>query len=158
MKNLDQTLTRATIDLYQTVEKRYLPTPTKIHYVRVFPFVDPPHTRVLLSATLLDEWQVISRVFIQAGIRVDKYFDLEGIALSPRGAIVAKLYDGGITKLVVGRAFRAPTIYETTFSDGQTLVAPAAPRCTARRAPRAAARHASRTAPCNAPRCATSPT
>ncbi len=88
---------------------------------------EDPHTRVLLSATLLDEWQVISRVFIQAGIRVDKYFDLDGIALSPRGAIVAKLYDGGITKLVVGRAFRAPTIYETTFSDAETLVAPATP-------------------------------
>ncbi|MDP3155935.1 MAG: TonB-dependent receptor [Archangium sp.] len=88
---------------------------------------EDPHTRVLLSATLLDEWQVISRLFIQAGIRVDKYFDLDGIALSPRGAIVAKLYDGGITKLVVGRAFRAPTIYETTFSDAETLVAPVVP-------------------------------
>ncbi len=88
---------------------------------------EDPHTRVLLSATLLDEWQVISRVFIQAGLRVDKYFDLEGLALSPRAAVVAKPYDGGITKLVVGRAFRAPTIYETTFSDGETLVAPITP-------------------------------
>ena len=88
---------------------------------------DDPHTRILLSGTILDEWQVISRVFIQAGLRVDKYFDLADLALSPRGAIVAKFYDGGITKLVAGRAFRAPTIYETTFSDGTMVGAPASP-------------------------------
>lgn len=33
IKYLDQTITKATVDLYQTIEKRYLPTPTKIHYV-----------------------------------------------------------------------------------------------------------------------------
>ncbi|CAF1355620.1 unnamed protein product [Rotaria magnacalcarata] len=32
VKHLDQTVTKATIDLYQTIEKNYLPTPTKIHY------------------------------------------------------------------------------------------------------------------------------
>ncbi|MEW5741260.1 MAG: TonB-dependent receptor [Myxococcota bacterium] len=75
------------------------------------------YTRVLLSGTLLDEWQIFSRVFVQLGLRLDKYFDLNGVALSPRGAVVAKLYEGGITKLVVGQAFRAPTIYELQFSD-----------------------------------------
>lgn len=79
---------------------------------------DDPHTRILLSGTLIDEWQVFSRLFIQAGLRVDKYFDLADLALSPRGALVARPYDGGLTKLVVGRAFRAPTIYETYFTDG----------------------------------------
>lgn len=34
IKYLDQTITKATVDLYQTIEKKYLPTPTKIHYVR----------------------------------------------------------------------------------------------------------------------------
>lgn len=75
------------------------------------------YTRILLSGTLLDEWQVHRRVFLQVGLRVDKYFDLSGVALSPRGAVVAKLYEGGVTKLVVGQAFRAPTIYELQFSD-----------------------------------------
>jgi outer membrane receptor protein involved in Fe transport len=75
------------------------------------------YTRVLLSGTLLDEWQIISRLFVQVGLRVDKYFDLSGVALSPRGAVVAKLYEGGVTKLVVGQAFRAPNIYELKFSD-----------------------------------------
>jgi outer membrane receptor protein involved in Fe transport len=30
---------------------------------------------------------------------------------------VAKLYEGGVTKLVAGQAFRAPTIYELQYSD-----------------------------------------
>ncbi|MFZ5442655.1 MAG: TonB-dependent receptor domain-containing protein [Myxococcota bacterium] len=86
------------------------------------------HTRVLLSGTLLDEWQLFERVFLQAGIRVDKYFDLPDVALSPRGAVVARLYQGGVTKLVAGRAFRAPTIYETYFNDNfATQRAPVTP-------------------------------
>ncbi|CAF0762898.1 unnamed protein product [Adineta steineri] len=32
IKYLDQIITKATVDLYQTIEKKYLPTPTKIHY------------------------------------------------------------------------------------------------------------------------------
>jgi len=34
IKYLDQIITKATVDLYQTIEKKYLPTPTKIHYVK----------------------------------------------------------------------------------------------------------------------------
>lgn len=84
------------------------------------------HTRVLLAGTLLDEWQIIDRVFVQAGLRVDKYLDLPTIAFSPRGAIVANLYSGGVTKAVVGRSFRAPNVYETYFGDNnQTQRAPA---------------------------------
>jgi hypothetical protein len=36
IKYLDQIITKATVDLYKTVEKKYLPTPTKIHYVKLF--------------------------------------------------------------------------------------------------------------------------
>ncbi|CAF0769681.1 unnamed protein product [Adineta ricciae] len=32
IKHLDQTLTKATVDLYRTIEMKYLPTPAKIHY------------------------------------------------------------------------------------------------------------------------------
>ncbi len=86
------------------------------------------HTRALFSATLLDEWQLFDRVFLQGGLRVDKYFDLPDLALSPRGAVVAKLYPGGVTKLVAGRAFRAPTVYETYFNDNfATQRAPTTP-------------------------------
>jgi hypothetical protein len=87
-----------------------------------------PHTRIVLSGTLLDEWQVHPRVFLQAGVRLDKYNDLPDFALSPRGAIVMRLYDAGVTKLVAGQAFRAPTIYEVYFNDANlTQRAPTVP-------------------------------
>ncbi len=76
-------------------------------------------TRTFFSATLLDEWQLFNnRLFLQAGVRVDKYNDIGEFALSPRGAVVARLYESGLSKFVVGRAFRAPTIYELYFNDG----------------------------------------
>lgn len=84
-------------------------------------------TRTVFSATLLDEWQLWNnRLFLQAGVRVDKYNDVGEFALSPRGAVVARLYESGLTKLVVGRAFRAPTIYELYFNDpaGSQLAPP----------------------------------
>ncbi len=100
-------------------------------FVYQFPVGTPAEqhtTRILIAGTLIDEWQIFSRLFVQAGLRVDKYFDLDTVAFSPRGAIVGKFYDGGITKVVVGRAFRAPNIYETTFSDNfQTQRAPDSP-------------------------------
>jgi outer membrane receptor protein involved in Fe transport len=100
-------------------------------FVYQFPVGTPAEqhtTRILIAGTVIDEWQIFSRLFVQAGLRVDKYFDLDTVAFSPRGAIVGKFYDGGITKVVVGRAFRAPNIYETTFSDNfQTQRAPDSP-------------------------------
>ncbi len=87
---------------------------------------DDRHTRFLISGTLMDEWRLWgSRLFLQAGLRVDKYFDLPDVALSPRGAVVARLYDAGLTKLVVGRAFRAPNVYETYFGDNFATQRPA---------------------------------
>jgi outer membrane receptor for ferrienterochelin and colicin len=86
------------------------------------------HTRALYSATLLDEWQPLERLFVQVGVRLDKYSDLDELAFSPRGALVAKLYDGGLTKLIAGQAFRAPNIYELYFSDDNlTQRAPGSP-------------------------------
>ena len=34
IKCIDQKMTQATIDLYHTIKNKYLPTPTKIHYVK----------------------------------------------------------------------------------------------------------------------------
>ncbi len=84
-------------------------------------FVDQPSAhrinRFLFSATLLDEWQITPWLFVQAGVRLDKYFDLVDLAFSPRGALVIKPYSTGLTKVVAGQAFRAPNIYELTFND-----------------------------------------
>jgi outer membrane receptor for ferrienterochelin and colicins len=86
-------------------------------YQQAIDLPNDPHNRLLLSGTVLDEWQLHPRLFMQLGVRVDKYNDIESVALSPRGALVAKLYDSGITKLIGGRAFRAPSVYELYFND-----------------------------------------
>ncbi len=78
--------------------------------------VDVRH-RQLLSAYLLDEWRIHPRLFVQAGVRVDKYLDLGAVPISPRLGVVGKPYSKGLTKLVAGQAFRAPNVYELYFSD-----------------------------------------
>lgn len=83
------------------------------------------YSRVLLSAYVLDEWRIGKRVLLNAGLRVDKYLDLDAIPITPRIGVVAKLYEGGVTKLVAGSAFRAPNIFETFQSDGLLTQRPA---------------------------------
>ncbi len=75
------------------------------------------HNRFLVSGTLIDEWQITSWLYVQAGARIDHYFDLPEPALSPRGAVVMRPYANGVTKLIGARAFRAPNIYELTYND-----------------------------------------
>ena len=75
------------------------------------------HQRVLLSGYLLDEWRLHPRFFITGGVRVDKYLDLDGAAVSPRLGLVGKPYATGVSKFVVGQAFRAPNVYELYFTD-----------------------------------------
>jgi outer membrane receptor for ferrienterochelin and colicins len=75
------------------------------------------HRRLLVSGYLLDEWKVHPRLLISAGVRVDKYFDLGDLPVSPRLGIVGKPYANGVTKLVVGQSFRAPNVYEAYFQD-----------------------------------------
>ena len=59
---------------------------------------------------------------ISAGTRFDWYSTF-GSSLNPRLAVIAKPYDGGNLKLLAGKAFRAPSIYELYYNDGgQTQV------------------------------------
>ncbi len=82
-------------------------------------------SRVLLSTYLLDEWRLHPRLSLTAGLRYDKYLDLDTTPLTPRLALIARPYDQGLTKLVVGRAFRAPNVYQLDYHDsGLTQIAP----------------------------------
>jgi len=83
--------------------------------------------RLLLSGYLLDEWRIHPRLFIQGGVRVDKYLDLTTVPISPRLGIVARPYQRGLTKLVAGQAFRAPNIYELFFTDNLRSIRAAGP-------------------------------
>ncbi|WP_246357074.1 TonB-dependent receptor domain-containing protein [Pyxidicoccus fallax] len=74
--------------------------------------------RTLVSAYLLDEWRLHPRLSLSAGLRLDKYLDLDTTPLTPRLALIARPYEKGLTKLVAGRAFRAPNVYELYYEDG----------------------------------------
>ena len=79
--------------------------------------------RVLLSAYLLDEWRLHPRVSFFAGLRLDRYLDLDTTPFTPRFAFILRPYDQGLTKVVVGQAFRAPNAYELYYNDnGQTQI------------------------------------
>lgn len=77
----------------------------------------PTKTRTLLSLYFMDEWRLSPRLSLSAGLRVDKYLDLDAIPITPRLAIIARPYTAGLTKLVAGRAFRAPNVYELFYED-----------------------------------------
>ena len=76
----------------------------------------------VMSAYAIADVEVSPRLALHAGARYD-YFKWEFTSipetsqgsLNPRGAIVAKPYSGGVTKLMGGSAFRAPTVYELFY-------------------------------------------
>lgn len=61
---------------------------------------------------------------LSAGARVDAYSTF-GAAVSPRAALILRPYARGLTKLMGGRAFRAPSIYELYYNDGGLSQVPA---------------------------------
>lgn len=58
-----------------------------------------------------------SRMKVSLGGRVDHYSTF-GASINPRVGVVLRPYEAGNTKLNVGRAFRAPSIYELYYNDG----------------------------------------
>jgi outer membrane receptor for ferrienterochelin and colicin len=68
---------------------------------------------------LLGEANPFPWMHVSAGARVDVYSTF-GAVLVPRAALIFKPTKGGALKIMGGRAFRAPSIYEQFYTDGQT--------------------------------------
>jgi outer membrane receptor protein involved in Fe transport len=64
----------------------------------------------VLSGYIVDDWRLADRMRINLGARYSRG-DF-GHTLSPRVAVVARPYQGGNTKVFVGRAFRSASPYE----------------------------------------------
>ncbi|HKO51275.1 MAG TPA: TonB-dependent receptor [Polyangiaceae bacterium] len=58
-----------------------------------------------------------ARAQLQIGARLDAYSTF-GSSLNPRAALIVKPYAAGNSKLILGKAFRAPSIYELYYNDG----------------------------------------
>lgn len=55
-------------------------------------------------------------VRVSAGARLDAYSTF-GSSLNPRAALIVRPYSTGNTKLMAGKAFRAPSVYELYYND-----------------------------------------
>ncbi len=69
------------------------------------------------SFYLQDEFQVTPTLALTAGLRHDHY-STTGSSTTPRAAIVFNPTPSSTAKLLYGRAFRAPTVYETRYGNG----------------------------------------
>jgi outer membrane receptor protein involved in Fe transport len=78
----------------------------------------------IVSGYLVDDWTIGRRLRVNAGLRADDYTKSFGATLNPRLAVIAQPYARGNTKLLLGRAFRAPSAYERFYNDmGVTQIA-----------------------------------
>jgi outer membrane receptor protein involved in Fe transport len=80
-------------------------------------FLDDQHPYQVGAAYALVDVKPNERVHVSAGARLDAYSTF-GRSLNPRAAVVAVPYTGGNTKLMFGKAFRAPSVYELYYNDG----------------------------------------
>lgn len=57
------------------------------------------------------------RVRLSGGVRLDAYSTF-GTSLNPRASVIVRPYERGNLKIMGGKAFRAPSIYELYYNDG----------------------------------------
>ena len=74
-------------------------------------FLDDDQTFTLVAGYGIADITPSKAVKLSAGARFDSYSTF-GSSLNPRAAVILKPYDGGNVKLLAGKAFRAPSIYE----------------------------------------------
>lgn len=87
-----------------------------------FQYLDDKRRSTIWAAYLQDEFQIFNDLSLTAGIRYDHY-DTFGGTVNPRLALVYKPLEGTVFKLLYGEAFRAPSVFESYYADGQTTKA-----------------------------------
>lgn len=80
-------------------------------------FLDDSRPFEVGAAYALADVRPSERLHVSAGARLDAYSTF-GRSISPRLAVVTKPYAGGSSKLMFGKAFRAPSVYELYYNDG----------------------------------------
>jgi outer membrane receptor protein involved in Fe transport len=80
-------------------------------------FLDDARPYQVGAAYALADVLAGERVHLSGGVRLDAY-STSGRSLNPRLAVIVEPYQSGNTKLMLGKAFRAPSIYELYYNDG----------------------------------------
>jgi len=75
------------------------------------PILDDARTFTLVAGYGTVDFVPTEAVRAQLGARFDSYSTF-GSSVNPRAALVLRPYDGGNVKILAGKAFRAPSIYE----------------------------------------------
>ena len=78
-------------------------------------------SRNILSSFVQDEWQITKDWQLTAGVRYDNYSDF-GNTVNPRAALVWNVNEQFTTKLLYGKAFRAPSFAEQSQQNNPTLL------------------------------------
>ena len=78
-------------------------------------------TRQIWATYLQDQWQVLERVNLTAGVRYDHYSDF-GDTVNPRFGLVWNFLDNADLKLLYGQAFRAPNFVELYDANNPVVV------------------------------------
>lgn len=79
------------------------------------------HPRNVRYFSLQDEWRFANSWELTAGVRYDHYSDFGGTT-NPRLALVWETDDSLTTKLLYGRAFRAPSLTELYFENNPVTI------------------------------------
>jgi outer membrane receptor for ferrienterochelin and colicins len=71
-------------------------------------------------------WRPLHWLFLNVGARVDEDFrpddDVQYGHFSPRAVVAVNPWHNGTVKVIYSEAFRAPTYFETNFTDNQTVI------------------------------------
>jgi len=81
----------------------------------------PDSSRSIWSVTLQDEWQFASDWQLTVGVRYDEYSDF-GTTINPRVALVWEVTQQLSSKILYGRAFRAPSFLEQKQQNSQLFI------------------------------------
>jgi outer membrane receptor protein involved in Fe transport len=79
--------------------------------------LDQTHQFSVASAFVVDELRISERLLLNGSARYDHYLGSFGPTLNPRLALIARPYASGVTKLMGGRSFRAPSVLERFYED-----------------------------------------
>ncbi len=71
----------------------------------------------VLSGYLVDELRLGDALLVNFSVRADEYFNSFGLTVNPRLAFISRIVPGGVSKLMGGKSFRAPTAYERFYCD-----------------------------------------
>jgi outer membrane receptor for ferrienterochelin and colicins len=84
-------------------------------------YLDDQRTSNNWGVYIQDEWKIFEKWIFVGGVRHDEY-DSFGGTTNPRLAIIYQHSDATTLKLLYGRAFRAPNVYELYYNDGDNTM------------------------------------